>query len=46
MTGISPAGDAKEAARAAELENPLERLRLLSGDDDAIARFLDELEVS
>ena len=29
-----------------EIDNPLERLRLLSGDDDAIATFLDELEVS
>jgi len=29
-----------------EIDNPLERLRLLSGDDDAIASFLDELEVS
>ena len=27
-------------------DNPLERLRLLSGDDDAIASFLDELDVS
>jgi hypothetical protein len=26
-------------------ENPLERLRLLAGDDDAIASFLDELDV-
>ena len=26
--------------------NPLERLRLLSGDDDAVASFLDELHVS
>lgn len=26
-------------------DNPLERLRLLSGDDDAIASFLDELDV-
>ena len=29
-----------------EIDNPLERLRLLSGDDDAVASFLDELEVS
>ena len=29
-----------------EIDNPLERLRLLSGDDDAIASFLDELDVS
>ena len=46
MTGISHAGDAKGLPRAAEFENPLERLRLLSGDDDAIASFLDELDVS
>ena len=26
-------------------DNPLERLRLLAGDDDAIASFLDELDV-
>ena len=29
-----------------ELDNPLERLRLLAGDDDAVAAFLDELDVS
>lgn len=29
-----------------EYDNPLERLRLLAGDDEAIARFLDELDVS
>jgi hypothetical protein len=28
-----------------EFDNPLERLRLLSGDEDAIATFLDELDV-
>jgi hypothetical protein len=28
------------------LDNPIERLRLLAGDDDAIATFLDELDVS
>jgi hypothetical protein len=28
------------------LDNPLERLRLLAGDDDAVAAFLDELDVS
>jgi hypothetical protein len=27
-------------------DNPIERLRLLSGDDDAVAAFLDELDVS
>jgi hypothetical protein len=33
-------------ARVGEsFDNPLERLRLLSGDDDAIASFLDELDV-
>jgi hypothetical protein len=29
-----------------EFDNPIERLRLLSGNDDAIASFLDELDVS
>jgi len=29
-----------------EFDNPLERLRLLAGDDDAVAAFLDELDVS
>ena len=28
-----------------EIDNPLERLELLAGDDDAIASFLDELDV-
>ncbi len=46
MTGISHADDGQTPGRAAEVENPLERLRLLSGDDDAIASFLDELDVS
>jgi hypothetical protein len=27
------------------LDNPIERLRLLAGDDDAVANFLDELDV-
>lgn len=27
------------------LDNPIERLRLLAGDDDAVASFLDELDV-
>lgn len=41
------------AARSAELEqtlegvdNPIERLKLLSGDDDEIARYLDAIEVT
>lgn len=46
MTGISHAGDGGELRVGAALDNPLERLRLLSGDDDAISTFLDELEVS
>lgn len=28
-----------------EYDNPIERLRLLAGDDDAVARFLDEIDV-
>jgi len=47
VTRISHADEGRRTADAAdEVENPLERLRLLSGDDDAIASFLDELEVS
>jgi hypothetical protein len=45
VTGISHAGDAGDARVDEALDNPLERLRLLSGDDDAIAAFLDELDV-
>ena len=45
MTGISHAGDPGDARVDEALDNPLERLRLLSGDDDAIASFLDELDV-
>ena len=45
MTGISHAGDTGDARVDEALDNPLERLRLLSGDDDAIASFLDELDV-
>jgi hypothetical protein len=29
-----------------EYDNPIERLGLLAGDDDAIARFLDEIDIS
>ncbi len=46
MSGISHADDGHAPGPADEVENPLERLRLLSGDDDAIAAFLDELDVS
>jgi hypothetical protein len=46
VTGISHAGDGGELRVGEALDNPLERLRLLSGDDDAISTFLDELEVS
>ena len=50
MTGDASTTDA--AARS-ELEqtlegvdNPIERLKLLSGDDDEIARYLDAIEVT
>ncbi len=43
---MSHAGDGRELQVGETLDNPLERLRLLSGDDDAISTFLDELEVS
>ncbi|HWO80932.1 hypothetical protein [Gaiella sp.] len=46
MTGISHGADRGELQVGAALDNPLERLRLLSGDDDAISTFLDELDVS
>lgn len=47
MTGITQAEDPGDRTRTLdEIDNPLERLRLLSGDDDAIASFLDELDVS
>ena len=45
MTGISHAGEPGDARVEEALDNPLERLRLLSGDDDAVASFLDELDV-
>ena len=44
MTEISHEGD-RAHARLEAFDNPLERLRLLSGDDDAISSFLDELDV-
>jgi hypothetical protein len=40
----TPADDVRGARE--EWDNPLERLRLLSGDDDAVAAFLDGLDVS
>ena len=43
---MSDASSLDDNTRAFEaFDNPLERLRLLSGDDDAIASFLDELDV-
>jgi hypothetical protein len=43
---VSDASSLDDNTRAFEaFDNPLERLRLLSGDDDAIASFLDELDV-
>jgi hypothetical protein len=45
VTGISHAEEPSDARVEEALDNPLERLRLLSGDDDAIASFLDELDV-
>jgi len=42
----TPAGERSEKDELAELyENALERLQLIGGDDDAIAAFLDELEI-
>jgi hypothetical protein len=40
--------DARVASKAAPegLENPLARLKLLGGDDDEIAKFLDSIEVT
>jgi hypothetical protein len=34
-----------EAGRAEHYDNPIERLRLIGGDDDAIAGFLDEIDI-
>ena len=45
MTDATQVGDAGRSLDEA-FDNPLERLRLLSGDDDAIASFLDDLDVS
>jgi hypothetical protein len=44
VTEISHSGD-QARVRPEAFDNPLERLRLLSGDDDAISSFLDELDV-
>ena len=35
----------RERARGAAYDSPLERLQLLGGDDEAIAAFLDEIDV-
>lgn len=44
MTDVSHADESGRLREA--FDNPLERLRLLAGDDDAIASFLEELDVS
>lgn len=43
-----PGGDAPESGEAwtRTLENPIEQLKLLSGDDEQIAHYLDTLEVT
>jgi hypothetical protein len=46
VTGISHPGDDGDLRVGDAFDSPLERLRLLSGDDDAISTFLDELDVS
>lgn len=45
MTDTPHPGDLRAGRLEEAFDNPLERLRLLSGDDDAIATFLDELDV-
>jgi hypothetical protein len=44
----TPGGDAPESGEAwmGTLENPIEQLKLLSGDDEQIAHYLDTLEVT
>ena len=42
---MKDAGAVNESGLEEAYDNPLERLRLLSGDDDAIASFLDDLDV-
>ena len=37
---------ATEPREQAGIDNPIERLELLSGDDEAVGRYLDELEVT
>jgi hypothetical protein len=37
--------DEAQRSRADDYDNPIERLELLAGDDDAIASFLDEIDV-
>ena len=38
-----PAGETHEVEE--RLDNPIERLRLLAGDDDAVSGFLDEIDI-
>jgi len=45
VTAASSPDDNTGREDGAEFDSPLDRLRLLSGDDTAIASFLDELEV-
>ena len=42
MSGAARIGDSQDE----RFDSPIERLRLLSGDDDAVAAFLDELDLS
>ena len=40
------AGSGEPVAAPEELDNPIERLKLLSGDDEEITRYLDSIEVT
>ena len=44
MTGQAATGQQEELLE--EIDNPIERLKLLSGNDDEIAKYLDAIEVT
>jgi hypothetical protein len=43
--GASSGGPVDAEVAFEDLDNPIERLRLIAGDDDAVAAFLDDIDV-
>ena len=43
---LTQASEAEQEEPLKEIDNPIERLKLLSGDENEIAKYLDAIEVT